>query len=62
MPNWARSLAFIEEDVPSFLEVDYTILTIIVVYDCNSYSDIHSNIADHTIIYLNRLYNWRTLA
>lgn len=62
MPRWVSRLAYISNDVPSFLEVDYTILTIIVIYDCNSYTDIHKNIKHNVLLHLYRTYNWRTLA
>jgi hypothetical protein len=62
MPSWVEKLAYLNDDVPSFLEVDFTILSIIVIYDCHLLRDINTNISRNTLLYLNRTYNWRTLA
>lgn len=61
-PKWIHKLAFVGEDIPTNLEVDFTILTIILLYECNTAHDIHTNIAKYTLLYLHRTYNWRTLA
>ena len=62
MPKWVNRLAYVSEDIPSFLEVDFSILSVIIVYNCNSLFDIHSGISNYILLYLYRTYNWRTLA
>lgn len=61
MPKWVERLSYYFEDIPKFLEVDFTILTIIIIYNNTTLHDTHSIIANNALLYLYRLYNWRRL-
>lgn len=58
-PNWLAKLMFFKLDVPLFLEVDYSTLSIIIIrypyyfYELNLYWYKYIN------LYLTRLYNWK---
>jgi hypothetical protein len=52
-----NKLAFLGEDIPAFIEVDFTILTIIILYEPSAYEDIHSAISNNVLLYMYRTYN-----
>ena len=61
LPKWVNRLPYLYDDVPSYLEVDYTIMSAIVVYNSNSLFDVHTAVSDYILLYLYRTYNWRKL-
>jgi hypothetical protein len=62
MPSWLNKLLFFVCDVPQNIEVDYSILTLIVLYNPDIFYDINWVINDGISSYLIRLYNWHKLS
>lgn len=62
LPKWISNVSYLHGDIPSYLEVDFTIMSIIIIYNCDSLYDVHTAVSDHVLLYLYRTYNWRKLA
>lgn len=59
IPSWVDSLMYYKLDVPKFLEVDYTTLTSIILYQPNPIYEGNYYTAKYINFFLIRLYNWK---
>ena len=62
IPNWVYRLTYFNLFVPYYLEVDYVLLTIVVLYEPKAQERVFEHISKYVAIHLMRTYNWRTLA
>lgn len=58
-PAWLLKVLYFKFDVPFYLEVDYTILTVIVIRLPKFFFELNYYIFTYLNIYLMRLYNWK---
>jgi hypothetical protein len=59
IPEWVLKLSFFYEDVPSFIEVDYTILTLTLIKYPTKFYNYNFFFTKFISMYLLRLYNWK---
>jgi hypothetical protein len=59
IPNWIFNIIYFKEGVPSFLEVDYLSMSIVIVFNSLNFFNLDFFIFKFLNVYLNRLYNWR---
>ena len=57
MPNWIYKLVYFFSDVPKNIEIDYSMLTFIVLYNPTIYFDTHLIFNFNLSFFLFRLYN-----
>lgn len=58
-PAWLLKLLYFRIDVPKYLEVDYAILTIIVLRQPLFFYELNTYLYNYINMYLMRLYNWK---
>lgn len=58
-PNWLYKLMYLRFDVPKFLELDYTILTVVFLKLPNFFFEFDFFFLKFVNLFLMRLYNWR---
>lgn len=58
-PSWTRRYGYYGVEVPSFLEIDYLTMTIIIVYEPKHYYEFNKNTTKFVNFYQRHLYNWR---
>lgn len=59
VPTWILLLSYYFLDVPRYIEVDYTVLTSILIYEPIHLHDFNSVAKNFLNLFLMRLYNWR---
>ncbi len=59
IPDWIYKLNHFYEDVPSFLEVDYSVLSCVIVKYPQNFYNYNYNFTKFISFFLNRQYNWK---
>jgi len=59
IPDWIFKIGFFYEDTPSFLEIDYTTLSLILLKLPNNYNHYNFYFTKFVTLFLIRHYNWK---
>lgn len=59
IPDWIFKISFFYEDVPSYIEIDYLTLTLMIIKYPKNYYNYNFYFTKFLSFYLLRLYNWK---
>jgi len=61
VPDWIFKISNFYDDIPSFIEVDFSIMSFLVIYKKLNTQDINLNLFNFINFYMLRNYNWNYL-